>query len=435
MIKETAVTQFVNEYSRVSDKLLGEHDPALAALRNQALNQFTTLGFPSNKNENWKYTKLTGLERKNFIFTAEEYSKNIAIAPYSIHADCHLLVFVAGKFAAHLSHISNDAIVITHLQQALATQPELVKHYLTNSVPAADAFSALNNAFLSDGAFIQVAKGQKVTKPIHLLFIQSAAETQQEAIAFYNFKNLIIAEENAQLEIIEHYVTEHTDAYFCNSQTIICAEAHSQVQHCKIINESAQAYHIDCSYLLQKTGSEIKTQTFAFNGLLVRSDTKVSLQQEHARCDLAGLFAANGKQHMDFHTFIDHAKPHGTSRQFYKGILHEQARGVFNGKVLVQTHAQKTDAQQQNKNLLLSTAAEMDTKPELEIYADDVKCSHGATVGQIDEEALFYLRARGIAETDAKAMLIYAFAEEIIASVTNSELKTYLTAQLHLKNN
>jgi Fe-S cluster assembly protein SufD len=326
------------------------------------------------------------------------------------------LVFVDGRYCEHLSTVKPmpKAMRVTSLAAAMKADRDLVESHLARYAgPDGDAFTALNTAFIADGAFVYLPPGTSLKALIHLLFISTR---RAEPTVSYP-RNLIVIGNDCQATIVENYIALDKGTYFTNCLTEIAAGSRSVVDHYRLQRESKEAYHVGRLHVRQQRDSSFSSHSLSFGGALVRNDVNVVLDDEGAECNLSGLHVTRGKQHIDNHTSIDHAKPHCSSRELYKGILDDSATGVFHGRIIVRKDAQKTNAKQTNKNLLLSEEALVDTMPQLEIYADDVKCTHGATIGQLDEEGLFYLRSRGLDEPAARMLLTYAFATEILSAV------------------
>lgn len=407
---DPAISHYINEYQRIHQNLAGNNLAWLKQLREQALEQFATRGFPTSHDEEWKYTHVHTITKHNFSFANTE--KNIASIkiPESITSklDCHRLVFVDGCFANSLSQLP-PKITISNLATALKEQPEFIQQHLAKN-STDNSFIMLNTSFINDGAYLHIPANTILDKPIELLFIATA----NDDLHFNSIRNLIIADENSQAIIFENYLSLNKNYHFTNVVTELVLNKRAHIEHYKLLQENEHAFHISNLNVTQKERSCFTSHSLTLSGLLVRSDTTVTLEEEFTDCTLNGLYLARGKQHVDHHTSIEHKKPHGTSHEFYKGVIGDRARAVFNGKVLVQPNAHKTNARQTNNNLLLSQEAEIDTKPQLEIYNDDVQCAHGATVGQLDENAMFYLRSRGLPEDIARNTLIYAFIREII---------------------
>jgi len=440
---EQAIKHYLNEYDRVAKQLAGHELPWLQQTKKETLAAFTAQGFPTTRHEDWKYTNIAPITKLNFQIAQPKLNgalTNTAITRFlPAELPHYRLVFVDGYFVAELSNINNltPGATIINLAQALTDNNTIVNNYLNKlAAPNAHAFKQLNTLFMQDGAVIHLAANTQLRQPIYLLFIN----TEQQSNQMNSIRNLLIAEENSQATIIENYVYLTPNNYFNNPLTEIFLNKQANISHYKLQQESKQAFHIGTVDVQQQEHSQFTSYSFALGGALVRSDTHVDLAAEQAACTLNGLYFASGQQHIDHHTNINHSKPHGTSKEYYKGVLTDRARAVFNGKVWVAPGALKTNAQQTNKNLLLSSEAEIDTKPQLEIYADDVQCTHGAAVGQLDEDALFYLRARGINDAQARSMLIYAFIQELFVQIPllplrqqlQNSLSNFLPAQLVL---
>jgi Fe-S cluster assembly protein SufD len=424
---------YLAEFPLREPHLPGRNLPWLRAIRTAALERFAESGFPTPRNEEWRYTPVTPIQSRAFPLAEPDDIGAQEIERFEFEGiEHHRLVFVNGWFAPQLSHVRNlpEGAVLTHLAGALEAQPALVQAHLARYADAnGDAFTALNSAFAADGAFVHLASGTRLEEPILLLFVSSTPDGAAAA----HPRNLLIAEEGAQATLIERYVSVADASYFTNAVTEVVVAPGARLTHYKLQEESGKAFHIGGLHVYQDRDSTFTSHYVSLGGSLVRNDIRSLLDAEGAECVLNGLYVASGRQHVDSHTRIDHARPHGTSRELYKGILDGAAHGVFAGKVIVHPDAQKTDAQQANKNLLLSRGAEIDTKPQLEIYADDVKCSHGATVGQLDREVLFYLRSRGIDEEAARSLLTFAFASDVLRAMTLHPLRQRVEESLVAK--
>jgi Fe-S cluster assembly protein SufD len=412
------------QFAHLESRHAGVGLPWLQRTRAVAFERFAELGFPTLRDEDWKYTSVAALEKRAFRLVPESLNGMSADEVASLAlGDSHLLVFVNGRHAAGLSRLGRlpSGAHVGSLAQALAERPERFEALLTRDAEAlVSGFSALNAAFWADGATIDLAAGCVVEEPIQLLFITADADLAVHP------RNIIRVGAGSRAEIIEHYVGVNDAVYFTNAVTHIQADANAEIIHTKLQQESLRGYHIADIRADQERDSRFTSQSFALGGLLSRNDIATRLDAEGCEATLIGLYMASGRQHMDHHTLIDHARPRGTSREFYKGVLDGAARAVFNGKVIVRPDAQQTDAHQSNRNLLLSDHAEVDTKPQLEIYADDVKCSHGATVGQLDAEQVYYLRSRGMDDASARALLTFAFAEDVATRVNCAPLRARL---------
>ena len=426
-----AVRHYVDQFAKVSASLPGENLPWLKQKRKSAIERFSELGFPTPRNEAWKYTRVAPIEKRAFVPPAESPPLSAAQVErfYLSDTDCHHLVFVDGRYSAPLSSPGDlpEGVVIEDLSGAIERSPKLLEGILVDGdADNGHAFSVLNSAFMHDGAVVKLPRDAVVTYPVHLIFVSTGR--QEEFVT--NPRVLIHAERGSRAAIVESYVSLGDAVYFNNVRTDIVVGTSACVEHYKLQRESRKAFHISDLRVHQSGGSAFHSHSFSFGGALVRNDIRVDLDAEDAACTLNGLFMADGRQHIDYHTYINHHKPRCVSQELYKGILSGRARGVFNGAVYVHPGAVKTDAHQSNNNLLLSRDAEIDTKPQLEIYADDVKCSHGATVGQLDENMLFYLRSRGIDEQAARGLLVYGFARDVIDRIEVNAIRNRLAESL-----
>jgi Fe-S cluster assembly protein SufD len=335
------------------------------------------------------------------------------------------LVFVDGQLVRHLSSIGAEApgIVISSLKQEIANGAKLLEDNLGRYLNIQrDPFCALNTAFIEDGAFVHVGKGISLEAPIHLLFLSSGTDFP----TMMHPRNLLLIEREAQATIIEEYVSLGYGTVFSNSATELVAGENSTVSHFMIEREHAKAFNVSTLRIQQERSANVASHSVLLGGALVRNNVHPVLAGEGGECLINGLFVGTGQQHLDNYMYVEHASPHCSSRQFYNGILDDAAHGVFHGRIIVHRDAQKTDAKQTNRNLLLSDDAQIDTKPQLEIYADDVKCTHGATIGQIEEHALFYLRSRGIDELSARRLLVSAFARECVERISPGIARTHV---------
>jgi Fe-S cluster assembly protein SufD len=340
-----------------------------------------------------------------------------------------VLAFVNGRFSSSLSTTRTlpRGVVVASLASLLETDPGLVDPYLTWCAPFdALPFTALNTAFLSDGGVVYVPADVTLPEPIHILYFSSAPSGPVASQP----RTIIVAGDNSQGKIVETYAGADGHRYFTNAVTEIVGGENSRLEHYRVQRESLQAAHVSSTHVYLERSAVFAQQSFTLGGGLVRNDVNAKLDATGIECTLNGLYLADGDRLVDNHTAIDHARPHCASHEIYKGMLDGRARGVFNGKIFVRQDAQKTDAKQTNQVLLLSDGATINTKPQLEIFADDVKCTHGATVGQLDADALFYLRSRGIGEDAARAMLVHAFASDIIDRVTIEPLREALESTL-----
>jgi Fe-S cluster assembly protein SufD len=402
----------------------------LKELRQAAIARFMQAGFPTSRDEEWKYTDVSALEKAAFELPAGAPLPVAGVEGFFFPGlDCHAAVFVNGRFAPGPSLLGAlpRGVVVAGLGGVLTNDPEAAEPFLSRYAHfQAGGFTALNTAFVRDGGYVRIPRGVTVEQPILLLFITVAGG----GAPVTHPRNLIVAEPGSRARVVERYVSGGEGMYFTNAVTEIAVAEDAWVEHVKVQEEGRQAFHVATIQAHQAGGSRFDSHSHALGALLARNDINTVLAGEGASCNLYGLYAAGGRSHVDHHTRIDHLAARGTSREFYKGILDGRARGVFNGKVIVHPGARKTDALQTNRNLLLSPDAEVDTKPQLEIFADDVKCSHGATVGQLDEDKVFYLRSRGVDRDAARSLLTYAFAAEVLRRLETGPVRHALEQAL-----
>ena len=400
----------------------------LQPVRRAAIAHFTEVGFPTTRDEDWRFTNVAPLAQIAFQLTSDSRVELTPreIAQFAIPGLGDIqLVFVNGRYAPTLSStgLPGHGVSVRSLAQAFKDDRDVLEQHLTRyAAYAHDAFIALNTAFMDDGAFVHVPRGRVVEKPIRLLYVSTATA---DPIATHP-RNLIVMDEDSQAVIVEDYVALDADVYFSNVVTEVVVGQNSVLSHYMIERESHQAFSVSTLRLEQGRSSNVTSHTVLLGGALVRNNVHPVLAGEGSECLINGLFMATGSQHMDNFMRVEHASPHCDSRQFYHGILDGRSHGVFSGRIIVHKDAQKTDAKQTNKNLLLSQEAQIDSKPQLEIYADDVKCTHGATIGQIDQDAIFYLRSRGIAEDAARALLLFGFAGETLERMKAEPIRRYL---------
>src|SRR6266481_2576507 len=431
LVKETNRYQAAFRQARQEP---GAGEPSwLQNLRENSFVKFEQAGLPNVKQEEWKYTNVTPIAKADFapvlISNGTALTKDGALTPFIYQeARDSRLVFVNGMLRRDLSSLAAlpDGVVAIDLREALrggeyeATLREYLEH------PAlANGFAALNTALFRSGLFLKIPKGVAVKAPIHLLFVGEAVADNPPPAAFPRL--LIAAEENSSATIIESYTSPADDAvYLTNAIVDLSLADDARLEHYKIQRESMGAFHVATTRAELGPNSSYRTTTINFGAALSRHDIRVQMDHEGAECSVDGLYMVDGSQHTDTHSVIDHRQPHCTSHQLYKGILDGKSRAVFNGKVFVRHGAQQTDARQTNKNLLLSNEARVDTKPQLEIFADDVKCAHGAAIGQLEADEMFYLESRGINPALARNLLTYGFAEEVIAKIKVDSLKTQI---------
>ncbi len=392
----------------------------LSPLRQAGLAGFAALGFPKLSDEDWRFTNVAPIANLPFTLAGEAVvnGAETKLIDESAFAKLtgHRLVFVNGFFCAKLSSIKPVAggARIESLAAALTQDSALIEKHLGQYAHTANnTFAALNQAFFTDGAFIFVPKGVEVAEPVQLIYISSAKQTGETILP----RNLVIAEANSKLTVVESYISTGNVAYFTNAVTEIFAGDNARVEHVKLQDEAAKAFHIATIAGEFGRASNVTVHSFALGAKLSRTNIRTKLAGEGLECILNGLYLTKDEQLADHHMIVEHAQPHCASHEYFNGILDDKSKGVFHGRIYVHPIAQKTDAKQTNKNLLLSDDATADTKPQLEIYADDVKCTHGATIGQLNAESIFYLRTRGIGTDMARQMLIHAFAGEIIERI------------------
>lgn len=405
---------FENEYS--SENLF------ISELRNDAIKNFETTGFPSKKDENWKYTSLKKVLNNEFsIFPKNdhvvEYNK---VQSYFIgDIDSYKIVFIDGKYASHLSQTTHEGIDVCLMSAALS-EPKyqlIIENYF-NKIASQSGLNALNTAFCKEGAYIHIKKNRVSEKPIQIVHLC----TGEDPALLLQPRNLIVVDENAHVRIIERHQSMTKNPTLTNSVTEIFASKRCNIDYYKIQNDKSEASLIDNTFISQDSNSDVCVHTFCFGGKLTRNNLNFFQNGQHIQSTLKGITIIGDKQHVDHSTLVHHLQPNCESHQDYKGIFSDNSVGVFNGKVIVEKEAQKTNAFQANNNLLVNDKATINTKPQLEIFADDVKCSHGCTIGQLDENAMFYLKTRGIPEKEAKALLMYAFANNVLESVKIPQL-------------
>jgi len=400
----------------------------LDSIRQCAFQRFQALGFPTTKNEDWHFTSVAPIVEAAYPPRTAPGGdvKPADLAPFTFGAsDWPTIVFVNGVFAPALSSLDAlpDGVKVYDMATAFRTGDALVERHLSKLAEyELSTFTALNSAFVSDGAVVRVAKEFEVDRPIHILFVSDAIAAKTQS----NPRTLIVAERNSKATVIESYVATCEASYFTNAVTEVLLEDGANLSHLKIQRESPRAFHVGTIEAEQKRDSHYQSFSFSTGAALSRTNIYTTLDGEGAGATLNGLYMLDDEQHCDHQTKIEHAQPNCFSRELYKGVLDGASHGVFNGKVYVDPIAQKTDGKQTNKVLLLSERAQVDTKPQLEIFADDVKCTHGATVGQIDQTALFYLKSRGINQTFARRLLTYAFAADVLETIETDEIRVGL---------
>ena len=423
-MSQSGIEHFIAEFSNQENKPDWLMDSC-----NHAISFFKTTGFPGTRQENWKYTNVREIAGKQFFSVAvgpdENYPDVIESARFK-DFDCYELVFINGHLAGTGDNLPEN-IIAESIESAITQHPGLLQQYMDkkpDSYPS--GFTALNSAFFHKGAFIQIPDNQVLEKPLTIYYLSTSVDQP-----FMTHPcNLLILGKHAQATIIESYLGFTDSDYLTNTVTKIIMDDAAILNHYKIQQESPGGYHIANMTTSQGRDSLLTSHSISLGGKLVRNDIHSNLHQPGASIVMNGLYMTTARQHVDNHTLVNHLQPYTRSEENYRGVLDGHSRGVFNGKVVVHKNAQKTDAKQSNANLLLSDQAEIDTKPELEIYADDVKCSHGATVGQLDENMLFYLRSRAIDEETARSLLTYAFAEDVINRIEFLPLRKRLESSI-----
>ena len=402
--------------------------------RAQALKIFEEKGFPSKKDELWKYTSLDALIHKDYsLFPKSEASIELKdVKKYFLYdTDTYKVIFIDGVYNPFLSNTTHDGLDVCLMSAALSKPKyrEIINSYFNKIAPLDESLTALNTSYAKEGAFIYIPKKTVAEKPIEIIHFSSG---EQDSL-WLQPRNLIVIDKNSQVQIIERHQSLKQHSVVTNSVTEIYVHEEAFVDYYKLQNDLTSASLIDNTYIQQEKNSHASVHTFSLGGKLIRNNLRYFHKGEHILSTLKGVTILEGKQHVDHSTMVHHSQPNCESHQDYKGIFSERSEGVFNGQILVDKIAQKTNAFQQNNNVLLDDKATVNSKPQLEIFADDVKCSHGCTIGQMDEEALFYLRSRGIPKKEAKALMTYAFANNVLESVQLPSLKKRINGQIARK--
>ncbi len=403
----------------------------LPSLRSSAIERFSALGFPTRKNEDWHFTSVAPIADREFQIAppAPRRVEASDLAPFSFgHPEWPTLVFVDGRFDAALSRVAElpRGLFVMNLKRAWSEASVLLEQHLTKVAAFEnDAFTALNTAFMSDGAVVHLAADAQIETPVHVMFVSTGIT---DSLVTYP-RNLIVAERNSKATVLESYVPLGDAAYFTNAVSELVLRSGATLNHIKLQRESEKAFHVGNVQVTQERDSHMLSFSFATGAALSRTNVHTSLAGEGCGATLDGLYMVDGEQHVDHQTLVEHIEPNTFSRELYKGILDGASHGVFNGRVYVHSEAQKTDGKQQNNNLLLSDRAQIDAKPQLEIFADDVRCTHGATVGRLDEVALFYMKSRGIAADRARELLTYAFAADVLENIEIPAIRDELEEQ------
>lgn len=403
----------------------------LTPVEQNAFDAFNKMGIPTVKHEEWKYTRISSAFNKEYALAANEQAISFTASDFDsvrlpAHEAANELVFVNGIYVASLSTIRSKALLVQTLEEAVKGEHKTVvlEQLGHSSKYIKDGIHALNTAFVAEGVFVHVKHGQIIEHPLYIYNITDA----RSANILSQPRTLIYVGENAQLQVTETYITVGMAESFTNQVMEVVVEKDAIVDYYKIQNDATTSSQVSTTHFRQLGKSVVTAVTISLNGGIVRNNLNMAMEAEHSEANLYGLYFLRGNTHVDNHTIVDNTKPHLLSNELYKGIVDDHATAIFNGKIFVQSQAQKINAFQSNKNILLSDNATVNTKPQLEIYADDVKCSHGCTVGQLDEEALFYLRSRGISEKAAKSLLVHAFAIDVLAYIKLEAIRTYVDA-------
>jgi Fe-S cluster assembly protein SufD len=418
---------YVSLFDEFEKNLNGESKLPVHLLRKKAIEDFSTLSFPTKKNEEWRFTNITPLLQNKFTLAGKSpsVSKDEVNRFRFSGMKSPIMVFVNGNYSDKLSELSSlkGKITVKNISSALKeNNPQIAKHFAKYADSSNQIFTALSTAFIKDGAFVHVPENVIIEEPLHILFLTTSKD---EKILMHP-RNLFIIDKNSQISIIEHYAGLDESVYFTNVVTEISVGENAVVRHTKFQEESKSSFHISRMETVLGTNSNFTSNMVSFGGEISRNDFTTRFFGTGGESELNGLFMTDGSQLFDAHTLIDHTSPLCNSHELYKGILDDNSRGVFNGKVIVRRDAQKTNAFQENNNIILSNEALVNTKPQLEIFADDVKCSHGATIGQLDNEALFYLKSRGIGEKASRDILIHAFASDVVRRIKINEIRDHI---------
>lgn len=418
---------YIENFDKFESSLNGQAKTELHQLRKNAFEQFLSEGFPTTNLEEWKYTNISQINKFNFTpanlveklsVTRDEVEKNLFTKK-----DINLIVVINGFIDKNFSNIQPELkIDFRNLSESGLCDSSFNKKFLKNEFVNNDGMSYLNSAFINDGLVLNIPDNTIIENPVYILFLNG---NKNENLLIQP-RNIYSVGKNSQLKIIESFASLDSNTYLFNGITEIFLDENSNLEFDRVQDEADSVFHINRTQVIQKRSSVFTSSIISIGGEIIRNDLNSALIEENSECHFYGLYLADGKRMIDNHSLIDHAVPHCHSNELYKGILDEESRGIFNGKVIVRKDAQKTLAYQSNKNLLLSKKAKINTKPQLEIFADDVKCSHGATVGQLDEQSMFYLQSRGINKSVAKSILIKAFASDVLEKVNDDLLREKL---------
>lgn len=416
--------------THISDSLVDNFKPMdddLDEIRKIGLQQFKKLGMPTSKSEEYKYTNITKVLEKVFneqiveveaCITKEEVD---SILPGGLNAN--LIAILNGKFSKEHSNIESvQGLSVMDFNEAKRSDGNILTKIASNPEKIYDPFVALNTASMNDGVVIKIESGVQIDKPLYIAYISDTKTNK----SFQHPRTLVIADTNSEFNLVESFFTFGENPSFNNAVTEIILGKNTHCAYYKIGSENDRSYHVGTTQVTQDKDSTFTSTTINFNGAIIRNNLNITLNASNCETHMYGLYLLKGKQHVDNHTIVDHRKPDCYSKELYKGIIDENATGVFNGKIFVRPNAQKTNAFQSNKNILLTDTATINTKPQLEIWADDVKCSHGCTTGKLDQDQIFYMRSRGINYNSARAMILHAFSMDILEKIKIEPLKNYL---------
>ncbi|MFY0593057.1 Fe-S cluster assembly protein SufD [Roseivirga sp.] len=425
---QSIIDALLEQFNDFEKGLNGQSKSSIHSVRRNAFEILKGNGFPAPKDEEYKFTNFTKAIEKNINFNTPDKANSVSADSISSvkieNLDAYNCVFINGQFIADLSDkIDEKGLTVSTFETATKDNTETLSGYFGKQADAEkDAFIALNTAFSQNGFFIQVEDNAVIDKPIALHFLGDSSQNQ----SIYNVRNVVVVGKSAQVTIIEKFDTIGDEKSFTNVVNEIFVDKNANAKYFKIENDTKGAYHMSNVAVAQERDSTFTANTIALDGAMVRNNLEIKLNGEGCEAYMNGLYLLNGKTHVDNHTVVDHIEPNSYSNELYKGILNDKSKGVFNGKIFVRQEAQKTNAFQSNKNILLTNDATVNTKPQLEIWADDVKCSHGCTTGQLDKDALFYLQARGIRKEHARAILLNAFASDVIENLEIEALQRYV---------
>ncbi len=419
---------YLEDFEKLTARASSNGGAWVADLRNRAMSRFRSLGFPSTRDEEWKYTSVDAVRKAALRIVDPPGAATVGDrAAFAAPGwDRYELAFPGTGNGGGAHGARSDGVFIGRLAEAMeAGLPWVESHLGRHAGYEEHAFRALNTAFVEDGAAVRLDPGRTLDKAVHLAFLAPSGEARNRIT---HPRTLVVVGAGSRLTLVEAYAG--ADTCCANAVTEIVLEEDAVLDHYRLLRQGEKAFHIGTVEVHQARNSRYRSHSVTSGGAITRVEINARLDGEGADCQLQGLYVAGGRQHVDSRTVIEHAKPHGTSRELYKGVLNDRARAVFNGKIVVHEEAQKTDARQSNKNLMLSRDAEIDSKPQLEILADDVRCSHGTTIGQLEEDELFYLRSRGLNQAVARQLLVHGFASEILDGIAIELLKDGLAAQV-----